>query len=79
MPKVSRLDLINVFFYRYWDAQQMKLVTSTRAATYDTIKRRGWQPIPESRQTVPRLLIDPEGFLADRDSHVRGNDVRASS
>ena len=66
MPKVSRLDLISVFFYRYWDAQEEKMITSTRAATYDTIKRRGWQPIRESRHAVPRLLIDSEGFLSEK-------------
>ena len=65
MPKVSRLDLISVFCYRYWDDRQRKMVTSKRAATYDTIRRRSWEPIPESRQAVPRLLLDAEGFLSE--------------
>ena len=66
MPQPKRLDLINVFFYRYWDEGARKLVQSRRAATYDAIKRREGQPIPESKQTVPRLLLDSEGFLTEK-------------
>ena len=66
MPKPKRLDLISVFFYRYWDERAGKLVQSTRAGTYDAIKRRAGQPIPESRHAVPRLLLDADGFLSER-------------
>jgi hypothetical protein len=66
MPKPRRLDLINVFFYRYWDDRAGRLVQSTRAGTYDAIKRRDGQPIPESKQTVPRLLLDADGFLSEK-------------
>ena len=64
MPKVSRLDLINVYYFRYWDAQRGKLAVSKCPATYDAIKRRNGTPMPESKQAVPRLLLDGDGFLS---------------
>ena len=65
MPKPKRLDLINVFHFKAWDAEERKLVMSKRPATFDAIKRRNGVPIAESRMTVPRLLLDSEGFLVD--------------
>ena len=65
MPKPRRLDLLNVFHFKSWDANQQRMVTSTRPATYDAIKRRNGTPIAASKQTVPRLLLDPEGFLVE--------------
>jgi hypothetical protein len=65
MPKPRKLDLINVFYFRAWDADQQKLVTSKRAATFDAIKRRNGVPMTETKQTVPRLLLDEDGFLLD--------------
>ena len=65
MPKPKRLDLINVFHFRAWDAAEQKLVTSKRPATFDAIKRRNGVPIVESKQAVPRMLLDPDGFLIE--------------
>ena len=65
MPKPKRLDLINVFHFKAWDAGEQKLVTSKRPATYDAIRRRKGVPIVGSKQTVPRMLLDPDGFLID--------------
>jgi len=64
MPKVSRLDLISVYYFRYWDAQRGKFAVSKSPATYDAIKRRNGTPMPESKQAVPRLLLDGDGFLS---------------
>jgi len=63
MPKVSRLDLISVYYFRYWDAQRGTLAVSRSPATYDAIKRRNGTPIPGSKHAVPRLLLDGDGFL----------------
>jgi hypothetical protein len=65
MPKPRRLDLLHVFHFKAWDANLQKMVASKRPATYDAIKRRNGVPIAETRQTVPRLLLDPEGFLTE--------------
>ena len=65
MPTPRRLDLIHVFHFKAWDAKQQKMVTSKRPATYDAIKRRSGVAMTETKQTVPRLLLDAEGFLQD--------------
>ena len=57
-------DFVEVFWYRYWDAEQKRMATSKWMATREAIGERG-EPIRETARLVPRSALDGFGRLIE--------------
>jgi hypothetical protein len=55
-------DFVEVFWYRYWDADQQRMRTSKWMATREAIGERG-EPIRETVRRVHRSQLDGFGRL----------------